>query len=408
MSNIALVASVIAALLYLCHKLLQELNKSQVKPNVKLAAKSPYNSKEEIQQPTPLFITPEQVKTYDDRPWRPFRWPYHQTMNILKLDINHWLDMDKFYWRYIEEKKRIIHEFGKDNVDWLPESYDACFELMETVTQHMLGRYPLLFKSKDKAIHVTNELTGEVLDMSLPLKEHPLIYVSKMVKEDFFIVKKRDDGIHYLVAAAVHFPGGSFGMQQKLGKSIDYIHTDVPHYETGLKKSMEKWFDKMKAANPVERASWYMTWDHDLLCSDVYGLEKGAKVDPSVLPTKFNVRVERQTLRRLPKSQATIFTNHPVFYSVEEMKDEPMVPSLLKKIMFEASPEIVKYKNFESFRDHIVPYLDDLIERQIKLGLIKRDQPVKTLKSYPFAHCVKQSDEFKGWNMEMVNPKVEV
>ena len=50
---------------------------------------------------------PEEVSNYDDRPWRPFRWPYHQTMAIFKLDINQWLDMDKYYMHYIKERKEL-------------------------------------------------------------------------------------------------------------------------------------------------------------------------------------------------------------------------------------------------------------------------------------------------------------
>lgn len=361
----------------------------------------------EVPQPTPLFITPEQVKTYDDRPWRPFRWPYHQTMSIFKLDMNHWLDMDKYYWHYIQEKERIYHQYGKDNIDWLPESKDACIELMETVRDHMVKRYPLLFTSTDNNVHVKNELTGELLDFSLPLKDDPLIYVTKMAKEDFYLVQQRDDGRHYLTAAAVPFPGGSFGISHKIGKDLDFIHTEVPYYESKLKKSMERWFAKMTASDPVERASWYCTWDHNLLCSNVYALKKGETVDSTVDERKFNVRVERQTLRRLPKSKAIIFTNHPVYYSIDEMKDEPMVPSLLKKIMYEAPEDIIKYKNFEAMRDHILPYLDGLIERQVKLGIIKEDTPLKTLPSYPFAHFVKQSDEVHGWNMAMLKRQDE-
>lgn len=355
-------------------------------------------------EPTALNITPEQVKNYDDRPWRPFRWPYHQTMSIFKLDINHWLDMDKYYWHYIQEKERVRLKYGKQNVDWLPESEDACLELMETVTNHMLKRYPLLFTLKeDKGSEgkvVKNELTSELLDMTFPLKEHPLVFVSKMAKEDFYVVKMNPkDGLHYLVAAAVPFPGGSFGIDTKIGKHLDVIHEDVPYYKEKLQKSMERWFGKLTPDSPVERASWYMSWDHKLKVNNVY-----KNIDPELLvqeaksmdPTVFNVRVERQTLRKLPKSQAIIFTNHPTFYNVEEMKDEPLVPSLIRKILFEAPEDIIKYKSFEIYRDHIASYLDDLIKRQLDLGIIKPDTPLKTLPTYPFAHWAKT-------NFDMVN-----
>ncbi|KAK6204877.1 uncharacterized protein RJT21DRAFT_132177 [Scheffersomyces amazonensis] len=380
------------------------------------------NDDEPIPKPTPLMITPEQVATYDDRPWRPFRWPYHQTMSIFKLDINHWLDMDKYYVHYIEEKKRIWKKYGKENIDWLPEGEDASFELMDTVTEHLIERYPLLFTvlkdggplDFDNQVPGTgkiirNELTKEILDMTLPLKQHPLLYVTQMAKEDFYLVKKRPDGLHYLVAAAVPFPGGSFGVDRKIGRNLDVIHEEVPYYKEKLQKSMERWFERMRPCDPVERASWYISWDHKLRVNNVFQLpEFNPNMDTDIKstdPRDFNVRVERQTLRRLPKSKAIIFTNHPVFYSIDEMKDEPLIPSLIRKIIFEGPRDIIKYKNFESFRDHIVSYLDGLIKRQIDLGLIKEDTPLKTLPSYPFAHWVKT--EFDYTNGGFNNPNFD-
>lgn len=68
-----------------------------------------------LPDPDPLpHLTPETLKTFDDRPWRPFRWPYNQTMSLLKLDINHWLDMDKWAWRYYAEAQKEINNRGKD------------------------------------------------------------------------------------------------------------------------------------------------------------------------------------------------------------------------------------------------------------------------------------------------------
>ncbi|KAK6456043.1 HRQ family protein 3 [Scheffersomyces xylosifermentans] len=375
--------------------------------------KSMYGSDEPLPKPTPLMITPEQVQNYDDRPWRPFRWPYHQTMSIFRLDINHWLDMDKYYVHYIEEKKRILNKYGKQNMDWLPESYDACYELMETVTEHLIQRYPLLFtvlkdgsfdEKTGKGKIIRNEVTNEVLDMTLPLKEYPLWYVTKLAKEDFYIVKKSPvDEKHYLVAAAVPFPGGSFDVHQKVGCNLDVIHSEVPYYKEKLQKSMERWFNRMKSNEPVERASWYISWDHKLKINNVYQIPKYVPNQEADLsstdPKEFNVRVERQTLRRLPRSQAIIFTNHPIFYSIEEMKDEPLVPSLIKKIIFEAPKDIIKYKNFEVFRNHISDYLEGLVQRQIEKGIIDKDTPLKTLPSYPFAHWADTDfDYVNGWN----------
>ena len=33
---------------------------------------------------------------------------------------------------------------------------------------------------------------------------------------------------------------------------------------------MERWFDRMKPNDPVERASWYITWDVKLKVNNIY------------------------------------------------------------------------------------------------------------------------------------------
>lgn len=108
---------------------------------------------EPLPEPTPLLhLTPETLKTFEDRPWRPFRWPYHQTMSIFKLDINHWLDMDKSFYRYIKSREEVYKEHGKEYCDALPGSEDACQELMEVVIDHVLKRYPKLYRKTEFGI----------------------------------------------------------------------------------------------------------------------------------------------------------------------------------------------------------------------------------------------------------------
>ncbi|KAK9344219.1 hypothetical protein V1522DRAFT_185425 [Lipomyces starkeyi] len=371
-----------------------------VKKRASLTGSKPVASEKDaglelLPEPTPLEnLTPEKLKSYDDRPWRPFRWPYHQTMSIFKLDINHWLDMDKWYERYVNEKMDIIRKTGKEYCDSLPDGEDAVEELLETVVNHLIMRYPKLFVKTD--IGLDNLVTGEKMDLRKPFKEPPLHYLARLTKEDFYIVKKREDGRHYLVAAVVPAPGGFFGVQNKMGQHLDVIHHEVPYYEEKLKVSMERWFARMKPADPVERASWFICWDHELLCNGIYALGPGETVPDDTSYSKYNVRVCRQTLRRLPKSQAIIFSNHPIFYSIEEMKDEPFVPSMLKKVVLEGPEKILKYKGFEKCDQHLIPYLDRLIQRQIDLGIIQADDSPRTRPSYPFADWYDPNEKHTG------------
>lgn len=305
-------------------------------------------------------------------------------MSIFRLDMNHWLDMDKYYWRYIEESERMFNEHPDQTIGWLsPESDDACDELLHTVAHHLAKRYPKCFKLT--ATGIDNLLTGEHIGLQKPYAAHPLRLCSRLAKEDFYVVQQRDDGRHYLVAAAVPFPGGSFTIKDKLGDYLDVIHADVPYYDQKLKPSMERWFGRLKVEEPVERATFNITWDHGLYDTKLHCVARGTKLAEQPPFDKFNVRIERQALRRLPQSRAIIFSNHPIFYNIDDMKDERMVPSLLRTIINEGPEKIVEYKQFDAVRDYLTPYLDELVERQIRLGIISRDDEVRTLPTYPFA-----------------------
>lgn len=88
---------------------------SSTEDHVKVVEKTSNINGTNLPDPDPIpYLTPETVETYEDRPWRPFRWPYHQTMSLFKLDINHWLDMDRWAARYYREAEHEIENRGKD------------------------------------------------------------------------------------------------------------------------------------------------------------------------------------------------------------------------------------------------------------------------------------------------------
>ena len=43
------------------------------------------------------------------RPYRPFRWPYHQTMSLMKMHPSFWLEIDASYHVRIEDRGRLFN-----------------------------------------------------------------------------------------------------------------------------------------------------------------------------------------------------------------------------------------------------------------------------------------------------------
>lgn len=165
-------------------------------------------------------------------------------------------------------------------VDCLPDGEEGSAELLDFVVDHLTKRFPNLFKLTPEGVH--NLITDEQIDLQRPLKEHPLAIVQRLSKEDFYLAREREDGHVYMVAASVVFPGG-FVISDKIGKSMDEIHQPVPLYNPKLKPSMERWLKRLHPDAPVERASFFLTWDYGLFSSAV-GYNVGENVPASSIP----------------------------------------------------------------------------------------------------------------------------
>lgn len=119
--------------------------------------------KEEIfRTPKPAPLKDFDISVNDPKLYRPFRHgPNHITMGIRKLEWDEWIEMDSNFISYHDIK---VSELKKDlpaHVKYVDNAVtkDACFEVLEELTQYLCGRYPSVFELKNG--HLLNHLTGE-------------------------------------------------------------------------------------------------------------------------------------------------------------------------------------------------------------------------------------------------------
>ena len=117
--------------------------------------------------------------------------------------------------------------------------------------------------------------------------------------------------------------------------------------------------------------------------------EKYRSIQSSDLPlSRIHLRVDWQTLRRLPLSGAIVFNFKAVFTQIEEFRTEKYIPALLNKILHEGKKEIMEYKNTWHVEHVVLPNLKEWEEEQIREGLVEKDWKVTTLEESPW---------FPGW-----------
>ena len=145
----------------------------------------------------------------------------------------------------------------------------------------------------------------------------------------------------------------------------------------------------MPTDKPIQRGSWGLEVDQPLFTPPGDPDEqKRLCQDPSLALDACHLRVDWQTLRRLPLSGAIVFNFKALFTPVTEFRDEPRVPALLAKILREGKRELMDHKSVWHVEHVVLPALDQWAEEQVESGQVEGGWKVSTLDESP---------HYKGW-----------
>ncbi|KAJ5099737.1 hypothetical protein N7532_006738 [Penicillium argentinense] len=335
--------------------------------------------------PLPKPYPEHQLEKALPRPYRPFRWSYHQTMSLTKLENDWWIELESTYKSRIAQRKELFTKNGKAVLDALPGSELACKELMEMVLQYICTRYPQYFTLIDKRI-LQNYILGTEQDIRA---KPPLEVLLDNVPEDFALMLRDDKTGYYYLRAAVICSALGWNVESKIGRRLDAIHAPIPDYKEKMQFSMDRFFTKMPTEKPIQRGSWGLEVGEPLYMppGDPHEEVRNSQ-DPKLKIEYCSLRVDWQTLRRLPLSAAVVFNFKAVFSPITEFRDEPGVPALVAKVLREGKKSIMEYKGVWHVQHVILPKLEEWAKEQEEKGLIPKDWEVATLDDSPW---------FKGW-----------
>ncbi|MEL6318285.1 MAG: DUF3445 domain-containing protein, partial [Pseudomonadota bacterium] len=130
--------------------------------------------------------------------------------------------------------------------------------------------------------------------------------LGRLVQEDFLLLTPGADGAPRLTAAALCFPS-RWALGEKLGRPLDEIHAPAPGYAGRLSAGVDRVFAALHPERPLQRLNFGVIDTDALHLPDARArapLAPGA--DPATLQSW--LRVERQTLRRLPETRAAVFS----------------------------------------------------------------------------------------------------
>lgn len=277
------------------------------------------------------------------------------TMGMSVLDLDDWIEADAHLPRYLEEKERLLAAGRAAVFRAEDDTQEAQAEVLTLIAEHLPARFPAIYARAGSSIAV--KPAGRTLDLADGAP--PLLTAARLVQEDLVLMRKGPLG-HRFVAGAVAFPS-SWSIADKFGKTLDGMHIPVPGYADLMAQRVNRIFDNLKTEQPVARFGWSLYADDDLR-------HEAPRPRPAGWPSMslgMYLRLERQTLRRLPVSGDILFTIRIYIDPVDALRSHPegrdLAAGILRDIKGLNEPQL-RYRSLWDYRDDIVAELRDIAE----------------------------------------------
>mgnify|MGYP001083431876 CR=1 FL=1 len=223
-------------------------------------------------------------------------------IGLKPLDLIRWIEVDEHYPAHLAEKRRLYAAIPDKVFVAEADTQAAQQEVLDLLADHLRRHFPEL-----PATALPEQSIGN-------FASQPLYAASLLVQEDLILMRKGENGWR-LAAGSLCFPS-SWSLVEKFGKPLQEIHVPVPGFGPGSRPDLliARMFDALPEKQPVERYNWSIQAG-DALYQPLSNDERDDRA--ASRPSKFPdgnvaahafIRVERQTLRKLPVSQDILFT----------------------------------------------------------------------------------------------------
>ena len=222
------------------------------------------------------------------------------TIGLGALDPKDWIEREQDLDRYLTEKHRLWAENTDLVFQAATDTVDAQQETLDALVSHLLQTQPDVYAQSGTVIRAGNH-TIDLDDDSVP----PLSKAGFLIADDLVIMRKLEAGWS-LVAAHLSFPS-SWSLAEKFGHTMDEIHGPVPGFAAGSRNAslISRMFDNL--STPVWRMNWSLNPNDELFLPKPK-VGHNQTIQPPYSPQRIFLRIERQTLTKLPVSKDIVFT----------------------------------------------------------------------------------------------------
>ena len=183
----------------------------------------------------------------------------------------------------------------------------------------------------------------------------PLESTARLVEEDLCLMEPRD-GAYRLTAASVASPS-YWRLSDKLGKELLDIHAPVAGLKERIGRRMRHFFQNLEVGRIYQRGNWFIHASGELFRAP----EDLAPADALKLSVEeLTLRCERQTLRRLPTSQAVLFTIRVYVDPLADLRQQPRLAADLLDALRDPQTLAEKTRGVAPRREALLQWLEEV------------------------------------------------
>ncbi len=281
--------------------------------------------------------------------------PYRMAMSLVTVPEAEWIELDARYTEEMAERCRLLAERHDDVFAVLPEAEDTSREVLQRLVAYLTTQFPDWFSLDGNTL--ANRLTDETWNLAAP-PCHPLELAGRLVQEDLCIIQTDAGAPPRFTAAVLCFPS-RWRLHEKLGRPLAAVHGPVPFYAERLATPVDRFMTKVKPSHIASRLNWSVLDDPTMYQPTGKWREAtNTAITPDNAGNTLYLRVERQTLTRLPRTNAVLFGIRVHSYKLASAITKPAIAARLAEAVRALPEATVHYKSLKAFGPALLAWLD--------------------------------------------------
>lgn len=273
-------------------------------------------------------------------------------------------DVDEHYVGECRERALVLAQ-DPNRCLVLPHMMQAQWDTLELLMESMARDYPEHFTLErdgdrwtwhNRPLGIHDTFTFGKVD-TLPYE--PFEYIARQAQGDFTLQDQRENTLY--LDGGIATTQADWSLEFNVGMTFHEWHGPVPvAHELGVFDRALQYLMRVRYGQPVRRLNWTMTVNPRLDTSPenypLWGPDR-TTLTPENVGKLLHLRVELQTIFRLPRSNALLFGIRAYLASIEELARVPKWGRRLHRVLRDLHPEIAAYKGTDRYRDIAVAWL---------------------------------------------------